>query len=86
MIEEATRTGTYIPPNILAGARGKVDLAKNPRMWEANVDRPSWTSHHSHTTTSSISDNRGGKAKLVRARIEGADAEKMMLRERMSRE
>ncbi|KAF5366655.1 hypothetical protein D9757_012767 [Collybiopsis confluens] len=63
MIEEAIRNGTYIPPNILAGARGKVDLAKKPRMWEANVYRPSWTSHHSHTAISSIPDNHSGKEK-----------------------
>ncbi|KAF5382401.1 hypothetical protein D9757_009812 [Collybiopsis confluens] len=63
MIEEAIRNGTYIPPNILANARGRVDLAKKPRMWEANVYRPSWTSHPSHTAISSIPDDRSGKEK-----------------------
>lgn len=37
MIEEAIRNGTYIPPNVLANSRGRVDPAKKPKMWEATV-------------------------------------------------
>ncbi|KAF5382408.1 hypothetical protein D9757_009818 [Collybiopsis confluens] len=78
-------SGLY-PTNILAGARGKVDLAKNPRMWEANVDRPSWNSHHSHTTSSSISDNRGGKQNLFGREVKGCGCGEDDATERMSRE
>jgi len=37
MIEEAIRNGTYIPPNVLANSRGRIDPAKKPKMWEATV-------------------------------------------------
>ncbi|KIK58716.1 hypothetical protein GYMLUDRAFT_245809 [Collybiopsis luxurians FD-317 M1] len=42
MIEEVIHNGTYISPNVLTNARGKVDLAKKPKMWEANVYREAW--------------------------------------------
>ncbi|KAJ3839173.1 hypothetical protein F5878DRAFT_617302 [Lentinula raphanica] len=41
MIEEAIRNGTYVPPSVLASARGRVDLANKPKMWEATV-RSEW--------------------------------------------
>jgi hypothetical protein len=37
MIEEAIRNGTYVPPNVLANSRGRIDLAKKPKMWEATL-------------------------------------------------
>lgn len=39
MIEEAIRNGTYVSPSVLAHSRGRVDLAKKPKLWEATVLR-----------------------------------------------
>ncbi|KAJ3931819.1 MAG: hypothetical protein NXY57DRAFT_178956 [Lentinula lateritia] len=41
MVEEAIRNGTYVPPSVIATARGRVDLAMKPKMWEATV-RSEW--------------------------------------------
>jgi len=42
MIEEAIRNGTYVPPNVLANSRGRIDPAKKPKMWEAAVFESEW--------------------------------------------
>ncbi|KAJ4490551.1 hypothetical protein J3R30DRAFT_3422787 [Lentinula aciculospora] len=41
MVEEAIRNGTYVPPSVIATARGRVDLAMKPKMWEATA-RSEW--------------------------------------------
>lgn len=42
MIEEAIRNGTYVPPNVLANSRGRIDPAKKPKLWEAAVFESEW--------------------------------------------